>query len=239
MSVRASREDLAGPTGLLDLWRRGEEHLATALGRLTDEEFAAPSLLPGWDRQHLLAHLARNADALVNLLTWARTGVETPMYPSRAARDAGIAEAAGLPAPTLRAEVLAATGRLVDAVRAMPAGAWSAQVRTAQGRTVPATEVPWMRSREVWVHTVDLDAGVDFADVPEEVLAAVVDDVFAMWAVRDEVPDVAVFAGDREWGTGALAVAGTLPDVTGWLTGRTSGAGLQADGPLPTLPAWL
>jgi maleylpyruvate isomerase len=239
MSVRASRADLAEPTELLDWWRRGEAHLATALGRLTDEEFAAPSLLPGWDRQRLLAHLARNADALINLLTWARTGAETPMYPSPEARDAGIAEAAGLPAAALRAEVLAATGRLADAVRAMPAEAWPAPVRTAQGRTVPATEVPWMRSREVWVHTVDLDAGVDFADVPEDVLAAVVDDVFRMWDVRDQVPDVAVFAGDREWGTGALAVAGTLPDVTGWLTGRTSGAGLQADGPLPTLAAWL
>jgi maleylpyruvate isomerase len=75
--------------------------------------------------------------------------------------------------------------------------------------------------------------------VPENVLAAVVDDVFRMWDVRDQVPDVAVFAGDREWGTGSLAVAGTLPDVAGWLTGRTSGAGLQADGPLPALAAWL
>jgi maleylpyruvate isomerase len=53
------------------------------------------------------------------------------------------------------------------------------------------------------------------------------------------VPDVAVFAGDREWGTGALAVAGTLPEVTAWLTGRADGTGLQADGPLPALAAWL
>jgi maleylpyruvate isomerase len=230
---------IAEPTELLDWWRRGEEHLATALGRLTDEEFAAPSLLPGWDRRRLLAHLARNADALVNLLTWARTGTETPMYPSPESRDAGIAEAAGLPPAVLRTELMAATGRLTDAVRAMPADAWSAQVRTAQGRPVPATEVPWMRSREVWVHAVDLDAGVDFVDVPEDVLAAVVDDVFRMWEVRDQAPDLAVFAGDREWGTGSLAVAGTLPDVAGWLTGRTSGAALQADGPLPTLAAWL
>jgi maleylpyruvate isomerase len=112
-------------------------------------------------------------------------------------------------------------------------------VRTAQGRTVPASEVPWMRSREVWVHAVDLDAGVAFADVPADVLAALVDDVFRMWDRRDQVPDVAVFAGDLEWGTGSLAVAGTLPDVVGWLTGRSDGAALKADGPLPTLAAWL
>ncbi|MBY3552827.1 maleylpyruvate isomerase family mycothiol-dependent enzyme [Modestobacter lapidis] len=227
------------PTEVLGWWADGEQHLGTALGRLTDEDFAAPSLLPGWSRQHLLAHVARNADALVNLLTWARTGVETPMYASPEARDAGIAEAAALAPAELRAEVVAATGRLVQAMRALPADAWSAEVRTAQGRTVPAREVPWMRSREVWVHAVDLAAGLDFADVPGDVLAALADDVFRMWDRRDQVPDVAVFAGDREWGTGSLAVAGSLPDVVGWLTGRSDGAGLQADGPLPTPAAWL
>jgi maleylpyruvate isomerase len=227
------------PTEVLGWWADGEQHLGTALGRLTDEEFAAPSLLPGWTRHKLLGHVARNADALVNLLNWARTGVETPMYASPEAREAGIAEAAALSPAELRTEVLAATGRLVEAMRALPDEAWSAQVRTAQGRTVPAAEVPWMRSREVWVHAVDLDAGVGFADVPEDVLAALVDDVFRMWDRRDQVPDVAVFAGDREWGTGSVAVAGDLPDVAAWLTGRSDGAGLQADGPLPTLAAWL
>jgi maleylpyruvate isomerase len=227
------------PTEVLGWWTDGELHLGTALGRLTDEEFAGPSLLPGWPRQRLLAHVARNADALVNLLTWARTGVETPMYASPDAREAGITEAAALPPAQLRGEVLAATGRLATAMRELPDEAWTAQVRTAQGRMVPASEVPWMRCREVWVHAVDLDAGIGFADIPEDVLAALVDDVFRMWDRRDQVPDVAVFAGDREWGTGSLAVAGPLSEVTSWLTGRSTGAGLSADGPLPALAAWL
>ena len=223
----------------LQWWEDGERHLATALGRLVDEEFDQPSLMPGWDRAHVLAHVARNADALVNLLTWARTGVETPMYASREARDAGIAETAQLPPDQLRGEVLLATERLVEAVRAMPEQAWSAEVRTAQGRAVPAAEVPWMRCREVWVHAIDLNSGVTFTDVPEDVQAALVDDVFRMWDRRDQVPDVALFAGDREWGTGSLAVAGSLPAVTAWVTGRSKGEGLTADGPLPTLAPWL
>ncbi|MFW3169582.1 maleylpyruvate isomerase family mycothiol-dependent enzyme [Geodermatophilus sp. CPCC 206100] len=223
----------------LDWWADGERLFGTALGRLTDEEFDAPSLLPGWDRRTVLGHVARNADALCNLLAWARTGVETPMYPSTDARDRGIAEAAALPAAELRAEVLAATGRLADAVHGLPDEAWSATVRTAQGREVPASEVTWMRCREVYVHAVDLDAGVGFADVAEEVQAAMVDDVFRMWDRRDQVPDVVVFAGDREWGTGAVAVSGPLPAVTGWLTGRTRGEGLEADGGIPEVPAWL
>jgi maleylpyruvate isomerase len=227
------------PAEVLDWWRTGERMLATALGRLTDEEFAAPSLLPGWSRSHVLGHVAGNADALVNLLTWARTGAETPMYASPEERDARIEEVSTLAPDQLRTAVLAATQRLADAVRSTPAEAWSAEVRAFSGRPVPAAEVPWMRCREVYVHAVDLAVGIGFGDLPEDVLAALVDDVFRMWDVRDEVPDVALFAGDREWGTGALAVAGTLPAVTAWVTGRSTGQDLQADGALPTLTPWL
>jgi maleylpyruvate isomerase len=223
---------MTAPTEQLDWWQRGEEHLGTALGRLTDEEFPGPSLLPGWTRAQVLAHLARTADGLVDLLTWARTGVETPASPSD---EAGTA---ALPPAELRAAVLAATQRLAAAVRELPAQAWAAQVRIRQGHPLPAVDLLWLRAREVWVHAVDLDAGIGFADVPDDVLAAVVDDVFRRWDTRDAVPDVALFAGDREWGTGALAVAGTLPAVTAWITGRSDGADLQADGPLPTLAPW-
>jgi maleylpyruvate isomerase len=135
--------------------------------------------------------------------------------------------------------VLAAADRLAAAVRELPDAAWSTEVRTAQGRAVRASEVPWMRCREVWVHAVDLDAGVDFGEVPDDVLAALVDDVFGMWERRGRVPDVTVFAGDRTWGTGAIAVAGSLAAVAGWTTGRTPGTGLEADGRLPALPVWL
>ncbi len=220
-------------------WTAGEQALGTALGRLVEADHAGPSLLPGWTRAHLLGHVAGNADALTNLLTWARTGVETPMYASMEERDAEIARRAALGPAALDAEVLGATRRLADAVAAMPEEAWTAQVRTMQGRTVPASEVFWIRAREVWVHAVDLDAGVEFADVPGGVLAAVVDEVFETWARQGSVPEVTVFAGGREWGGGGPAVAGPLPAAAGWITGRTAGEGLRSDGPLPSLPRWI
>ncbi len=61
----------------------------------------------------------------------------------------------------------------------------------------------------------------------------------AAWARRGETPDIVLFAGDREWGSGAVAVSGPLPAVTGWLTGRSRGEELTADGDLPELPRWL
>src|SRR3712207_9079527 len=54
-----------------------------------------------------------------------------------------------------------------------------------------------------------------------------------------DLPDVVVFAGDREWGSGAVAVSGPLPAVTGWPTGRRRGEELSADGDLPALPRWM
>jgi maleylpyruvate isomerase len=237
--MTSARDDAEVPTEVIGWWERGEEHLGTAIGRLVDEDFDGPSLLPGWNRRHVLAHVARNADAMVNLLSWARTGVETPAYPSNEARDARIAETAEQTPDQLRADVLDGTARLAAAVREMPPHAWAAQVRARQGHRISAADVVWMRCREAYVHSVDLDSGVEFGDIPPEVLAAIVDEVFRAWDRNDQVPGLVVFAGDREWGTGSLAVSGSLPQVAAWLTGRSKGDGLEADGPLPALPPWL
>ena len=89
------------------------------------------------------------------------------------------------------------------------------------------------------IDAVDLDAGVGFDDVPADVAAALVDDVFRMWDLRGQLPDVVLFAADREWGSGSLGVAGPLPAALAWVSGRSAGEGLQADGPLPRLSPWL
>jgi maleylpyruvate isomerase len=216
----------------------GEQAVARTLARVTDDELAAPSALPGWTRAHVVAHLARNADALVNLLTWARTGVETPMYPSREARDAGIEATAALAPAQLRADHAAACARFADAVEAMPASAWTATLHNAQGRAMPATDVPWMRAKEVWVHGVDLDAGLAFADLPADFCTALADDVLALFAARDQALDATIVATDvdRAWGSGATAVTGPVTAIAAWLT-RSDAAGLT--GPVPPAPAWL
>jgi maleylpyruvate isomerase len=237
--MTTAQEDPEVPAEAIRRWKQAEAHLGTAIGRLVEEDYDGPSLLPGWNRRHVLAHLARNADAMVNLLTWARTGVETPAYASNEARDAGIAETAKLDPRELEADVLGGIARLNAAVKAMPPHAWTAQLRARQGHAISAADVIWMRCREAYVHSVDLNSGVLFSDIPAAVLAGIVDEVFRAWDRTDRVPDVVLFAGDREWGTGSVAVSGSLADVAAWLTGRSTGDGLRADGDLPTLPAWL
>ena len=219
-------------------WRNGEIVVAGHIDRLSDGDLAADSNLPDWSRGHVVAHLARNADALINLLTWARTGVETPMYPSREVRDAGIAASAALPPAELRRDYVAACDRLAKTIEAMPAEAWTAEVRSGQGAAIPASTVPWMRAKEVWVHGTDLRAGLTFADVPEDFCAALVDDVLGLFASRDQTPDVTIVATDvdRTWGSGGTQVEGPVTAVAAWLT-RGDASGLSGDVPPP--PTWL
>lgn len=230
------------PQQTLAWYRSGEQHFSAALDALSDADLAAPSLLSGWSRQTVVAHVARNADGLLNLLDWARTGVETPMYPSAEARAAGIEQTARQTSIQLRADYAAASERLATAFAELPGEAWSAPVLTTQGRPITAEEVPWMRCRENWVHTVDLACGAGFDRVPADVLAALVDDVLAMWARRDISPDLALVATDVDcrWGGDAGVTArGPLPDLVAWLTGRAGPGAVNLDGPVVDLPAWL
>ena len=135
--------------------------LVAAVRALDDAALREPSLLPGWTRGHVVAHLARNADGLVNLATWARTGVETPMYPGgRATRDADIERDAGRPASEQVADTEAASERLAAALADLPAGALGVELRLGSGTTIPAGLLPLRRIREVEIHLVDLAAGL-------------------------------------------------------------------------------
>src|SRR5678816_1103084 len=47
---------------------RATQRFLDSAADLTDANLAEPSLLPGWTRAHVMAHVARNADSLINLL---------------------------------------------------------------------------------------------------------------------------------------------------------------------------
>jgi len=49
---------------------------------IAESELRRPSLLPGWTRAHVLAHLARGADAMRYLLVGTRSGEDRPAYAS-------------------------------------------------------------------------------------------------------------------------------------------------------------
>jgi maleylpyruvate isomerase len=219
----------------------GTEKLLASVAALPDETLAAPTALPGWNRRYLLSHVAANADALRNLVHWARTGEERRMYASTEQRNADIAAGAQLPAAQLRAWISSSAQALAADLATLPDAAWDAKVITAQGLTRSASEIPWMRDREVYVHAIDLGAGTTWADLPAEFLAALLDDVTARRSSKGGGPALAIAATDtgHTWdvvGEGApLPVTAPLTDLAAYLTGRPAPALPTA----PKLPAWL
>lgn len=235
------------------------EGTAVLLGEVDRVEAAAAQgggptadLLPGWGLTHVLAHVACNAQALTRLLAWARSGVETPMYASGEARSAEIEAGAKRSVAENAAHARTSAAELDAAIASMPEEAWAARVRTAQGREVPAWEVLWMRTREVWVHAVDLDGTTGFGDLPPDLLEALVADVLFMFSRRGEMAGLTVAADDAELvasvtaapdggGSPSTTVRGRLADLAAWLTGRGDASPLRTeDGePVPALPRWL
>jgi maleylpyruvate isomerase len=228
--------------------RRATDVLCEVVNEMDDAACQSPSRLPGWCRGHVISHLARNADGLVNLLTSARTGIERPMYASQSDRDADIEEGGRRLLRVQQEDLNAANGRFFQAAARLSAADWQVHVAARGGRMWQAAEVPWARLTEILVHLVDVDRGVGFSDVVGVAgaeLPSLVDFVVTRYGGRTDVPGVRLAVAlpegvSREWefGVGAQSVVrGDASAALAWLTGRGDGAGL--DGVVPVLPAWM
>lgn len=209
-----------------------------------DLDVSAPSALPGWTVGHVLTHLARHADASVNLLTWALTGVETPMYASREQREAGIAEGAGRPLSAQLSDLSSSTSRFAAAIEAMTPAAWGASVRHLTGRVMSPQQVVWSRWRELEVHHVDLGAGYRAADWPEaftlHLLREVVSDLSAWEGGLSASADDLAFEAKIGAAPAPITLRGPARAIAAFLIGRASGDALRTDpaGQLPPVPNW-
>jgi maleylpyruvate isomerase len=230
--------------------REGTGFVVGLVDKLTDDELREPSALPDWSRAHVVAHLARNAEAIARLTRWARTGVETPMYPSYQQRNLAIESSVRHDVRTLRAELTDTAAALAREISQLDEHNWSTVVRTARGAEVPATVIPWMRTNEVWLHGVDLDAGSGLDALPADLLDALVTYIAGEMSGRDGSPRATMAPTDRErscplGAAGAdLTVRGTTADLLAWLSGRRVLGELTAHTEagrveVPAMPRWL
>lgn len=173
------------------------EGFLAAVDDLDRPAWDAPSLLPGWRPREVVAHVHLNAEALQNLAAWAATGVETPMYASREQRDADIVRTAELAPARLRELVHTSARALGGDLDALSDADWQRQVVTAHGRHVPATEILWMRTREVAIHAIDLGTGMGFENLDGDLVDALVRDVVALRLRRGEGPTLASWLTGR------------------------------------------
>jgi maleylpyruvate isomerase len=240
--------------------RRGTAFFARKLNELSDADLDGPSLLPGWTRRHVTAHIGYNARAIARLIEWAGTGVETPMYASTGARNHEINFGATLSPIALRNLFDHSAVHLNVEWRDLPADAWHHKVKTAQGRIVPAEETVWMRTREVWVHAVDLDNGATFTDIPAPVLERLLKDITGAWHTRGtdtgllvnvtDQPAAMTFGDTRA--ENPTVITGPLAAITQWATGRGTQGGTATTTPaagaaasdteppeVPAAPKWI
>ncbi|MER5180693.1 maleylpyruvate isomerase family mycothiol-dependent enzyme [Streptomyces sp. NPDC002896] len=217
--------------------RDATDRLLNAAAELDNASVAEPSRLPGWTRGHILAHLARNADALVNVLAG------RPMYATPEQREADIERDASRRLGEQLTDLRESAARFQEA-GATPAD-WSRTVKLRNGVTDAASRVPFRRWIEVELHHVDLGIGYELEDLPEEFVQREIDFLTERFRGHPGVPAVLIRQDDgREIPTGrarkdgdAITVTGRQADLLGWLAGRRDGSGLTAaGGPLPVLP---
>lgn len=223
----------------IDLLDDADKALAKTLATLTEGDLRAPSLCEGWTRAHVLAHLARNADALQHLVQWAVSGRETPAYASPEQRDQDIEDSAQQSLTRLRADVTSASSAFRSRVEVLRGRTDLHPVRLGSGTSVPGDRVPWARLREVTFHHVDLDLGFTFAQAPPEVVRAGLVEASARLTTKGTPPLTLLGSDGRHWhlGGGGTEVSGKPADLLLWLS-RGVARNLTSHHPLPTLPAW-
>jgi maleylpyruvate isomerase len=216
-----------------------------ALTVLDDESVRRPSLLPGWSRAHVVAHLSRNADAFTRVLGRVAAGEPASMYASADARDAEIEDTvARLDLAGLVEDALASTARLTEAFWACEADPGTPYTRVPGGdQSWPLHSVGPRRRAEVEIHHSDLGVGYEPATWPAD---------FSSHLVRQRQEDLAAAGGpsmvlsatdvDGLWKFGegqGPEIRGAVGDLAWWLVGRGDGQGLTcSNGDLPVLGRW-
>lgn len=217
-----------------------DARLVRTVDGLSEDELAGASLLPGWSRGHVVAHLTLNAEGLERVVTGLRHGEGKTMYDSVEARDQDIADLAG--AQELRERFLASVHCLGRALGAMGDEVVGARFeRTPGGPTFAVASIPFMRWREVEIHHADLGASYAASAWPAEFSVALIESMTR----RDHTESFTVLARDlaRTWTFGdedpTCTLTGDASDLAWWLTGRGDGQALVCDrGDLPTIAPW-
>lgn len=218
--------------------RTASERLGRTLAHASPEDFAAPSLLPGWSRAHVVSHLVRNADGMHNLLRWARSGDRTPMYPSPERRASDIEEGAWADPGRLAEEFHRSARELLEDLSGLSERERRSRVELPNGRALDAGELVWHRLKEVEIHHADLSLGYAFDDWETGFALDAMEDVLDFWSGLEEAPSLELAPAEGgpalRSGGGATRWRGRSAQLLARLAGRP-GAEVTQEGPDVTL----
>lgn len=201
----------------VELGRKLHRVLIERLDDIEPHALMLPCRLPDWTRAHVVTHLARNADGHRRMIEGASRGEVVEQYEGGVeGRTRDIEEGA-------RRAPAAIIADFVESIEALEA-AWSVSdwhgfgIRTIAGES-PIDRLAFLRVREVSLHGVDLDIGIELADLDPLYIRLELTRMEMLWKARQPmgmtpVPDA--------------ALAASPPDRLGWFTGRHVIAGLPA-----------
>ena len=233
------------PENLLEELRRAADVVTGIAAKLSDQDIAAASELPGWTRGHVLAHVCGIANAMARQVEYAGRGESIELYDGGfEGRNRAIELAAGHNADEHRTALAAALGRALDAFGALDPAGWRARITFRDGVVYDGGLALW---RELTIHATDLGTGRGpetwsrpFCEHLFEFLAARVPEGERFVLQPLGLPSIALGAA----GGRSTAINGMLTDIAAWLAGRTPTLGslratAAADGvELPALLTW-
>lgn len=186
----------------------------------------------------MVAHLASNSRALVNLVDWATSGEPKPIYSSRDERNRETDELAQLPPEQLLRTFVENSQYLAEQCERLR-GPLEVEELDLNGKTVPSVGIPTVWISELVLHHQDLNTGWTVAQAePESQLNALEGAVRAMRAKG--APGMTLRTTEHdEWilGDGGQLVTGDRVGMVMWLA-RGDAQGVSSEGPLPELPEW-
>jgi maleylpyruvate isomerase len=154
------------PVEQIDVCRASHQRLLDGLAPLTDAELRVPSLLPGYSRGHVVAHLINKVHAHIGVFEGAAMGEVRRLHPVGHDPDEAAEAGAGRSAGALRVALMEAFALLESTWDGFAPDGWHRQaIMMAGPRTM--VEVVAHHLRNVEVHHVDLDIGYAPSDWPD------------------------------------------------------------------------
>ena len=199
------------------------EHTSQLLGRtigFSDEDWAAPTALPGWTRSHVAAHLVDGARRLVRVIDGLHSGRLRTMYDSDAEERRTIEMGALAGGLDLQIQLDTTASELQELFPSLEGDRSPVLLRPGYG--IQAWQIPLSRLGEVVLHEMDLEARSSTMNLTPETAVSLLAFQVERLAGRDDRPSVRLVAdegydatldgpGDR------TEVRGPAADLIAWL----------------------
>ncbi|KRE61848.1 hypothetical protein ASG92_20070 [Arthrobacter sp. Soil736] len=232
------------PDTVLTELHEAADAVASLAAKLTEEDVPAPSLLAGWTRGHVLAHITGISNAMARQLEFAARGETVELYDGGyEGRTNAIEAAAGHGIDEHRRDLAAALERALRAFDSLEPGGWQVPISYRGGVVLDGGLALW---RELVIHASDLGTGRrpetwsrQFCEHLFDFLSARVPEGQKFVLQPLGLPPVAIGAGGR-----STVISGMVTDIAAWLAGREPSLGslrasAAADGvELPELLPW-